>query len=99
MEFFLLTSLSFFLLETPTSKSPTNDLIRDTSRSRSSQMSFGSPMEIDYSIDVGNIEVLTSKAKFSDDEEQSGAKINEQFGDGEQSGINQRQISNYEIIR
>ncbi|RIA90611.1 hypothetical protein C1645_875987 [Glomus cerebriforme] len=59
-------------LATPTSKTskiPNNDFTQGTVRSRSSQMSFGSPMEIDYSINVGNIEVLISKAKF--DEEQS----------------------------
>ncbi|CAB4409273.1 unnamed protein product [Rhizophagus irregularis] len=52
-------------LGTPTPKMKNND------RSRSSQMSLGSPMEIDYSIDVGNIEVLISKGKYNDDEERS----------------------------
>ncbi|GES90360.1 hypothetical protein GLOIN_2v1655488 [Rhizophagus clarus] len=52
-------------LETPTSRMKNND------RSRSSQMSLGSPMEIDYSIDVGNIEVLVSKTKYNDDDERS----------------------------
>uniref|UniRef100_U9V2Q3 Uncharacterized protein n=1 Tax=Rhizophagus irregularis (strain DAOM 181602 / DAOM 197198 / MUCL 43194) TaxID=747089 RepID=U9V2Q3_RHIID len=52
-------------LGTPTPKMKNND------RSRSSQMSLGSPMEIDYSINVGNIEVLISKGKYNDDEERS----------------------------
>lgn len=49
--------------------------MKNNDRSRSSQMSLGSPMEIDYSIDVGNIEVLISKAKYDDDEERSGKRI------------------------
>ncbi|RGB31162.1 hypothetical protein C1646_671149 [Rhizophagus diaphanus] len=52
-------------LGTPTPKMKNND------RSRSSQMSLGSPMEIDYSINVGKIEVLISKGKYNDDEERS----------------------------
>ncbi|CAG8441380.1 2935_t:CDS:10 [Rhizophagus irregularis] len=54
-----------FSTRTPTPKMKNND------RSRSSQMSLGSPMEIDYSINVGNIEVLISKGKYNDDEERS----------------------------
>jgi hypothetical protein len=51
--------------------------MKNNDRSRSSQMSLGSPMEIDYSIDVGNIEVLISKVKYNDnDEERSGKKKN-----------------------
>lgn len=49
--------------------------MKNNDRSRSSQMSLGSPMEIDYSMDVGNIEVLVSKTKYNDDDERSGKKI------------------------
>src|SRR5579871_6470756 len=42
--------------------------MQGTARSHSSQMSLGSPMEIDYSMNVGHIEVLVSKPKFCEEE-------------------------------
>lgn len=59
----------YIILGTPTPKMKNND------RSRSSQMSLGSSMELDYSINVGKIEVLISKGKYNDDEERSGKRI------------------------